>query len=242
MQLKIVRNGKPPRLSRYYDQPGGPILLEARWMTNRVALSVAERFTFADGHEFGAVGAYERLVGRAHFAVDQGAAAQRGITDLDKAPTDGDGLVHFTGDFSILKPVDPARGNCRLFFDYGNRGNKRMLQFFNDAPASNDARTLAQAGNGFLMRRGYTVAWLAWQGDLLPGGGRLLLDLPVAREHDGPLTGLVRTEYIASRRGITTFPLSGRVTVRSHPTVSLDPREAALTRRRYPYNERDAVP
>jgi len=211
-------------------------------MTNRVALSVVERFAFAGGYEFGTVGAYERLVGRAHFAVDPAGAAQRGITDLDKAPTDGDGLAHFTGDFSILKPADPARGNCRLFFDYGNRGNKRMLQFFNDAPASNDPRTLAQAGNGFLMRRGYTVAWLAWQGDLLPGNGRLLLDLPVARERHGPVTELVRTEYIADRSSIIVFPLSGRVSVRSHPTVSLDPREARLTRRRYPYDEREAVP
>jgi len=92
------------------------------------------------------------------------------------------------------------------------------------------------------MRRGYTVAWLAWQGDLLPGNGRLLLDLPVARERHGPVTGLVRTEYIADRSGITVFPLSGRVSVRSHPTVSLDPREARLTRRRYPYDEREAVP
>ena len=95
-------------------------------MTNRVALSVSERSSFADGYEFGTVGAYERLVGRAHFAVDPGAAAQRGVTDLDKAPTDGNGLVHFAGDFSILKPADPARGNRRLFFDYGNRGNKRV--------------------------------------------------------------------------------------------------------------------
>jgi hypothetical protein len=211
-------------------------------MTNRVELSVAERFPFADGHGFGPVGAYERLVGRAHFAVDPGAPAQRDITDLDKAPTDGDGLVHLTGDFSILKPVDPARGNRRLFFDYANRGNKRMLQFFNDAPAANDPRTPAHAGNGFLMRRGYTVVWLAWQGDLLPGNGRMLLDLPVAGERGGPLTGLVRTEYIADRPGITTFPLSGRAWVRSHPAVSLDPREACLTRRRYPYDARIPVP
>jgi Alpha/beta hydrolase domain len=210
-------------------------------MTNRIELSVTERFSFADGHEFGSTGAYERLVGRAHFAVDPEAPAQRGITDLDKAPTDAEGLVHFTGDFSILQPVDPARGNRRLFFDYGNRGNKRMLQFFNDAPASNDPRTLAHAGNGFLMRRGYTVAWLAWQGDLLPGNGRLLVNLPVARERHGPVTGLVRTEYIADRPGITTFPLSGRATVRSHPTVSLDQCEARLTRRRYPYDERMPV-
>jgi len=125
-------------------------------MTNRVELSISDRFAFADGHAFGAVGAYERLVGRARFAVDPAAPPQRGITDLDKA------LVHFAADFSILQPADPSRGNRRIFFDYGNRGNKRMLQFFNDAPASNDPRTSAHAGNGFLMRHGYTVVWLAW--------------------------------------------------------------------------------
>jgi hypothetical protein len=123
-------------------------------MTNRLDLSISERFAFADGHEFGLVGAYERLVGRAHFAVDPSASAQHGVTDLDKAPTDAVGLVHFTGDFSIVQPIDPARGNRRLFFDYGNRGNKRMLQFYNDAPASNDPRSLADAGNGFLLRGG----------------------------------------------------------------------------------------
>src|ERR1700737_1204307 len=211
-------------------------------MTNRIDLSTTRRFPFAEAYEFGAVGAYERLVGRANFAVDPDSPAQRGITDLDKAPVDSEGLVHFAGDFSILKPVDPDRSNHRLFFDYGNRGNKRMLQFFNDAPASNDPHFSAHAGNGFLMRRGYTVVWLAWQGDLLPGNGRMLLDLRIAREHDGPLTGVVRVEYIADRPGITMFPLSGRVSVRSHPTVSLDPREAHLTRRRYPYDERIAVP
>src|SRR6266436_2673034 len=105
-------------------------------MSNRIGLSITRRFPFAEAHEFGAVGAYEGLVGRVNFAVDRDTPAQRGITDLDKAPTDSEGLVRFAGDFSILKPVDPARGNRRLFFDYGNRGNKRMLQFFSDAPAS----------------------------------------------------------------------------------------------------------
>src|SRR5215469_7029210 len=207
-------------------------------MTNRVKLSIAERFPFAEGHEFGPVGAYERLVGRAHFAVDPEAPAQQGITDLDKAPADPDGLVRFAGDFSILKPVDPGCGNRRIFFDYGNRGNKRMLQFFNDAPASNDPRTVAHAGNGFLMRRGYTIVWLAWQGDLLPGNGRMVLDLPSVPA----VTGLVRVEYIADRPGITTYPLSGHASTRSHPAASLDPREARLTRRRYPDDERIPVP
>src|SRR2546423_9802607 len=147
-------------------------------MTNRVELAITERFLVAGGQEFGSVRAYERLVGRAHFAVDPHAPAQQGITDIEKAPVDAEGLVHLTGDFSILKPVDPERGNRRIFFDYGNRGNKRMLQFFNDAPASNDPRTLAHAGNGFLMRRGYTVVWLAWPGDPLPRNRRTMLGVP----------------------------------------------------------------
>lgn len=202
-------------------------------MTNKIELRITERIPFADRHEFGNTGPYERLTGRAHFAVDPSAPAQAGITDLDKAPVNTYGLVEFIADICILKPVDMARGNGRLLFGYGNRGNKRELQFFNDAPASNDPQKLDHAGNGFLMRRGYTVVWGAWEGDLLPGDGRMILDVPVATDDGVPITGLVRSEFIADRPGITTFPLSGRASTRSYPTVSLDPHAARLTRRRY---------
>ncbi|MFQ5937379.1 MAG: alpha/beta hydrolase domain-containing protein [Acidiferrobacterales bacterium] len=211
-------------------------------MTNRIEFKITECMSFAEEHEFGTVGAYERLLGRAHFAVDPKAPPQAGIVDLDKARVNVDGLVEFTADVCILKPADASRGNRRLFFGYGNRGNKRELQFFNDAPAGNDPRTLHDAGNGFLMRRGYTIVWAGWQGDLLPGDGRMLLDVPVATNGGQPITGLVRTEFITNRPGITTFPLSGQASTRSHPTVSLDPRQASLTRRRYPDDERIPVP
>ncbi len=210
-------------------------------MTNLIEIRISERGSFAQDHSFGAVGPYERLAGRAHFAVDPRAAAQAGITDLDKAAVDAEGRVRFAADILILKPKDMARGNRRLFLDYGNRGNVRALQFFNDAPGSNDPRTLDHAGNGFLMRRGYAIAWIAWQGDLLPGDGRMLLDLPLATERGRPITGLVRVEYIADQAGITTLPLSSRVSTRSHPTVSLDTREATLTRRRYPEDPRQPI-
>ena len=210
-------------------------------MTNSVEVRIAQHGPFADSHEFGESGAYERLIGRAHFAVDPRAPAQAGIVDIDKAPLNADGLVEFTADLCILKPRDMARGNQRLFFGYGNRGNKRELQFFNDAPASNDPRTLADAGNGFLLRRGYAVVWAAWEGDLLPGDGRLVLDVPVASDGDRPITGLVRSEYIAAATGITTFPLSGKASTLSYPTHSMDPRSHSLTRRRYADSERIPV-
>ena len=123
-----------------------------------------------------------------------------------------------------------------MFYDYGNRGHKRALQFFNDAPHSNAPITLAHAGNGFFMRRGYAVAWLAWEGDMLPGDGRMVLDVPVASDNGRPITGRVRVEYLADTPGITCFPLSGRIAAHSYATASLDTRDAVLTRRRYPYD------
>ena len=210
-------------------------------MTNLIELRITDRRPFADGHAFGSVGAYERLSGRALFAVDPLAAAQRDVVDLDKAPRDDRGLVRFEADFMILKPLDMARGNRRVFYDYGNRGHKRALQFFNDAPHSNDPISLAHAGNGFFMRHGYAVAWVAWEGDMLPGDDRLVLDVPVATDNGTPITGRVRVEFIPDGPGATCYPLSGRYAAHSYPTVSMDTRDAVFTRRRYPYDTPEII-
>ena len=159
------------------------------------------------------------------------------MVDIGKAPRDADGLVRFEADFMILRPMDG--GNRRVFFDYGNRGHKRALQFFNDAPHSNDPVTLDHAGNGFLMRRGYAVAWLAWEGDILPGDGRMVLDVPVATDDGQPITGRVRTEIIVDQRWGASMPLSGRVAAHSYPVA--DRQDAVLTRRRYPYDPPETI-
>jgi len=214
-------------------------------MNNLIELRITDRRPFAEGHAFGGVGAYERLSGQALFAVDPLADANRDVVDLDKAPRDSRGLVAFAADFMILKPVDLARGNRRVFYDYGNRGHKRALQYFNDAPHSNDPFTLAHAGNGFFMRRGYSVAWVAWEGDMLPGDGRMVLDVPVATESGNPITGRVRVEFIpdgAPNIGpATTMPLSGRIAAHSYRTASMDTRDAVFTRRRYPYDPPEII-
>ena len=211
-------------------------------MTNLIELRIHDRGSFADGHEFGDTGAYERLRGTAYYAVDPKAPAQAAVFDIGNAPVNAKGLVELSADFLILKPVDPARGAKRLFHDFGNRGNMRMLQFYNDAPGTNDPKTLAHAGNGFLFRRGYTVVWSAWQGDLMPGNGRVLMNIPVATNKGEPMTGTVLEEYAVSAPGTYWLPLSGRASTRSHPTVSLDTTKARLTRRRYPDSERIAIP
>lgn len=180
-----------------------------------VSLEITDRRPFANGHEFGPTGAYERLTGRAHFTAEP----TEPVVDLDKAPRDADGLVRCTADFMLLVPQSGSR---RLFFDYGNRGHKRALQFFNDAPHSNDPLSLAHAGNGFLFRRGFTVAWLAWEGDILPGDGRLVLDVPVATNNGAPITGTIRVEYIADAPGVTPSPsAAGSRRTRTPPSPSI---------------------
>lgn len=196
---------------------------------------------FAGGQTFGDAGAYERVDARATVRVDPLGPAQAGITDIERAPRDGDGLVSYTTDVQILKPVDTEKCNRRLFIELVNRGNKRCMQFFNDAPGTNDPRLLEHCGNGFLMRRGYAVCWIAWQGDILPGNGRLQLDLPVATDNGVPITGKIRSEFIADQPGITTYPLSGWASTRSHPTVSRDATTARLVRRRYPGDQPETI-
>lgn len=209
---------------------------------SRIEIEITERTPFAEGVIFGRVGAYERIRGRARIAIDPATPDHKQITDLDKAPRDAEGLVHLSTDLLILKPVSADAGNRRIFFDWGNRGNIRCLQFFNDAPGSNDPRNAAHAGNGFLMRHGYTVVMAGWQADLLMGDDRFLLDVPVATDGGQPVTGQVRVEYISTLKTQKTFPLSGRASTRSHPTVSLDTRKAQLTRRQYAKDARIPVP
>ena len=68
------------------------------------------------------------------------------------------------------------------------------------------------------------------------------MDLPVATDQGKSITGLVRCEYILEEEGVTTQPLSGWASTRSHPTVSLDSRQATLTRRQYGDSPREVIP
>ncbi len=147
-----------------------------------VALDILRREPFAEGHAFGDTGPYEKITAIARFAIDPDQPRNRAIIDLNLAPRNAGGKVEFEADVFILAPKDPAKGNRALLYDVNNRGNKLALGMFNSAPGSNDPTTLAHAGNGFLFRRGYTVVWSGWIGELLPGNNRLLLRAHVARD------------------------------------------------------------
>ena len=211
-------------------------------METSIRVNVSAREPFAGGVSFGDVGSYERLVGRVEFAVDPADPAYRDIVDLEHAPLNSSGLVEYSSEFYILRPVEITRGNHRLVYDVNNRGNKRILQFFNDAVHSNTPLGREHAGNGFLMRRGYTVVWSGWQGDILPVDGRLTMELPVATENGHEITGVVRTEFIADDEGVLSYPLSGNDYTSSYEAVSGDTGSATFTRREYERDRRIPIP
>ena len=211
-------------------------------MTYHIRLVLEQREPFAEGMAFGQVGPYETWVGRAEFAVDPEHPAYQGVVDVAYAPRDAAGRVTFATDLSILKPVDLDRGNRRLLYDVNNRGNMRVLRDFNDAPESetnsNNPLTPADAGNGFLMRQGYTVVWSGWQGDILPGNHRFTMTLPVATDNGSDITGTVRSELLSEQSGTVCLPLSGNEYTQSYEAASLDTAMASLTCREHQRDRR----
>src|ERR1700730_470602 len=127
-------------------------------------IGVTDIANFADGHEFGAAGAYVRIKGVARGMLDPVAACNAGIVDLDKAPRNAKGLVEYATDFDILRPKDPLRGSSILVYDVPNRGSKRIFNLLDDIPANdpartNDPKTREAAGLGFCLGRRYSLVW-----------------------------------------------------------------------------------
>ena len=151
--------------------------------------------TFADGTSFGSVGQYQRLDGTAYMEVDPFGEHDWNIVNISKAPRNARGMVEFSSPFFILKPMQMERGNGKIFYTINNRGNKGALNVWNFAASNNDPITAADAGDGFLMRLGYTIVDAGWQGDVAPGNARLIPNLPVARNPDGPIGSAIRIEY-----------------------------------------------
>ncbi len=145
---------------------------------------ISKRYAFARGVEYGEVGSYEVLEGKARLAFGPEDPANSIITDIGLAPRDDNGHVQCLSDFRVLRPTDARRGNGRGLVDIVNRGGGVTPRFFNDATTTDPAAPLA-SGNGFLMRRGYTIVQCGWQYDLPDGRGLLRLEAPEALLPDG---------------------------------------------------------
>jgi hypothetical protein len=204
-----------------------------------VRLEISQRGPVFDGHEFGASGAYEKITGRLHGALDPDHVLNSEIVNLERAPRNAQGLVDYAVDICILKPADPARGNGRILFDTLNRGDKLALIDINGSVrggGSNDPQAAADAGNGFLMRCGYTVLFAAWQGGLSRDEGHMVADFPVATDDGEPLVGLSREEIVF---GHADSPARAPL---NYPAAAPDPSNTSLSVRQHEHDTRIPLP
>ena len=185
-----------------------------------VRLEVTRREPVLGGARFGAGSAYEKIEGVLHFAVDPAHPVHAPITDLSRAPRNARGLVESSADFSLLRPVDGGRR--RLLLDVPNRGRKIALGMFNSTPRSNDPTTREDFGNGFLMRHGYTVAWIGWQPDVPRRDGMMALTVPRVPG----VSERVRCEFRPNAR-VDVLPLADRYHI-PHPVARPDDPDAEL--------------
>ncbi len=206
--------------------------------TNRTGfrLEIRERLSpVFDGMSFGAVGTYECLSGTVHGELDPAHPLNAGIVNLDKAPRNAAGLVAYRSDVALIQPTDLSRGNGWLLYDVPNRGNKLMLHRLNLGADGNRPTTAAHAGNGFLMRHGFSMVWSAWQTGVPAGADRLNAQFPIATDNGRPIVRTNRDEFIAEGLGgpgdafiqetsDTTF-----IGTLSYPAADLDPAKASLT-------------
>jgi len=197
-----------------------------------VRMRVDVRQPFAGGHSFGSAGPYEKLRGRMFVELDPEHPANARVADLRLAPRNQRNRVEGWVDFFLLKPVDPRRGNGRILYDVNNRGNMLALWTFNGARGNNPT-TLADAGNGFLMRQGYTLLCSGWAGEIVDDGtDRILAGLPIAKGKDKPAAGNAYAEICVDQPVLSRpFFWSPWGVSDAYPALSLDTRRASLTMR-----------
>ncbi|MGD1147734.1 MAG: alpha/beta hydrolase domain-containing protein [Thermoanaerobaculaceae bacterium] len=190
-------------------------------------LEILSREDALGGAAFGDVGAYERIVGRVHFAVPVGNPHNKRIVDLDNAENLKNGEVEFSADIVILRPKDPARGNGTLLLEVPNRGRARIVGLVDGG----DWNVAGSAGDGWLLRRGFIYAALGWQWDAA-GDNPLRLYAPVAKDHGGTITGLLRGDVMLSK-AMDDIPLGhlilGTIGGAEYPAAAPDDPRNALT-------------
>jgi hypothetical protein len=221
------------------------LLIPSAWAkVERVEITATE--VLLNGQPFGAAGAYERISGRLHLAVDPSNSYNQAVVDLGLAKRNPQGQVEFSADFALLRPVAADQGNGSVLLEICNRGTVRMLSVVQGAAASEHPSTPADFGDGWLMRQGYTLAWVGWEWDAQPVPGFFRLQAPIAYGQDGRhLEGLLRDDFsLALARPVVPLGhlINGVVGGREYPVSDpSDPRNR-LTVRDTPEGPRLEIP
>jgi hypothetical protein len=157
-------------------------------------VEIESRTDVLGGKSFGDAGAYERLSGQIFFSVRVDNPHNSRIVDLRNAVNLNHGEVEFSADFVAYRPKDPQRGNGSLLLEVPNRGRPHFIALVDGG----DADLARDAGDAWLLRKGFTIVSVGWQWDA-PGQDDLKLYAPIAKEGGRRITGLLRGDFMLSR-------------------------------------------
>lgn len=195
----------------------------AQARVTQVVITQTESPTFG-GKSFGGVGQYERISGRIVGEVDPKDPANAIIVDIGLAPTNAKGMVTYSTDFQVLRPVEHGKGNRRVLYEITNRGRTNVLETFNGSRTGNDTASSGDPGNGFLMRQGYTIVESGWDVSAPRNGKLFTATVPIAKNPDGSsITGPNTDEFVIDKNAT---PASQRLT---YPAATPDKAKASLT-------------
>ena len=193
-------------------------------------IDIEKRGALAGGKSFGDVGSYEYLSGVMHFTADPKHPQHAVIVDLDLAPTNSDGLVEYSAQFHLLKPVNPPAVG-RLLVDSTNRGNMTALSMFNSAARRSDDNPDVDTGNGFLMRHGYSVLAVGLQWDPPESPERMRAWFPEALQNGQRISGKNFVQWWPNRQ--VPQQLLSDAGHKPYPTADIHDPDAVLTVREH---------
>jgi len=154
-------------------------------------VEIASRQDVLGGKSFGDAGPYERILGTVYFSLPVDNPHNAGIVDLKNAVNLHDGEVEFSADFIAIRPKDPRLGNGSLFLENPNRGHSRIISLVDGG----DWNVERDAGDAWLLRKGFTIVSLGWQWDAA-GDDALRFHAPVAKENGKTISGLLRGDVM----------------------------------------------
>ena len=195
-----------------------------------IRLQIDSREVVAEPNANPGIGPYERLAGTAYLVADPADPANARITDLELAPRNAQGMVEYSTEFELYRPVDLSRGNGRLLYFVNNRGNRHGSGFFSHGLDYN-----------WLQSEGYSYLWCGWACDVENSERRLNIQVPAATGGEKPIQGRVYTQIVNyADQPVPSLPLTWGGSI-AHPTVSLAGDGATLSRRRYPWDDPQQV-
>jgi hypothetical protein len=199
----------------------------------QINITCVQSPTFA-GASFGSVGQYELLQGTITGEVDPANPQNAVIVDIQNAPRNAQGMVTYSADFQIFRPINLSNGNHRVIYDLPNRGGALGLSTFNNGTANNRSWCTSglpadfTVGNGFLMNEGFSVVDIAWDITVTPSGSSTSstfgVTFPVAAHRDGSsITGLSTDEFVID------FTATPATELLAYPAATPDQSKATLT-------------